>query len=407
MNILFVGPYRQNDEWGYKSQAILNKLQDTGHNITARPIYMSSALNYNNYIEPSETNSFDSYDILIQFVLPSFAIYEGSFKKRIGIFHTETIPDNIPMAELASECLMDEIWVDSKLVAHNLQKIMTSYGATTQIRTLPPTLNIERLPKEFLLENSSGAIHDNSTNKLTTRSESDNLRSAPRNISIRDSSPHLKDKFIFYYIGDVMPPHSGFNEVYTAYLNAFSNQDSVALIIGLSTALNTTTLNEWFDSSKQRVFFNKPEREHPAIHVIAPQEPLLNLNEKLALHNSGDCFVDVAYTMSSSSTCLEAALYQNTPIVSRNSVAYEHLGDENVWCVDSYEDICQYPKQQIPPHLYRFSAEESWYHPIIKSLTNIMKQAYINKFERDKKKAANAKLRQSFQEISYNSILGE
>ena len=69
MNILFIGPYRQNDEWGRKSLAVLKGIQNTDHTVTSRPIYLSTSANYNNYMERSETIIADHYDILIQFVL--------------------------------------------------------------------------------------------------------------------------------------------------------------------------------------------------------------------------------------------------------------------------------------------------------------------------------------------------
>ena len=375
MNILFIGPYRQNDEWGYKSQATLKSLQNTEHTITSRPIYMSSLSNYNNYIEPSETIISDSYDILIQFVLPTFAIYKGDFKKRIGIFHTETIPNNIPIGELTTECLMDEIWVDSKVVAKHLQNIFINHNHNTKVQILPPTLNLEQLP----------------TN--------------PSSVSIRDTSSQLKERFIFYYIGNILEPSSGFKELYTAYLNAFSKKDAVALIIGLNTPLPPQKIEQCFTDYKNMISFTKPEREHPSIHVISPQNGILSLQEKIALYTGGDCMIDLSYAMTTPSTVLEGALYQSTPIVNKNSVIHEWLGEDNLWCVDSYEEICSYPKKQVPAHLYRFTSEESWYQPITKSVIDTMQQAYTNKFKRDKKKKENAKLRQFFQETSYKHLL--
>ena len=54
MNILFIGPYRQDDEWGRKSRSILKILQKGNHSITSRPIFLSSTNQYNTYQEPSE-----------------------------------------------------------------------------------------------------------------------------------------------------------------------------------------------------------------------------------------------------------------------------------------------------------------------------------------------------------------
>ena len=45
------------------------------------------------------------------------------------------------------------------------------------------------------------------------------------------------------------------------------------------------------------------------------------------------------------------------------------------------------------------------YKPIIKSLGETMERAYLDKFQRDKKRKANRQLRQQFQELSYSNIL--
>ena len=47
MNILFIGPYRQFDSWGYKSRATLKALQNTSHTIISRPIFLSNNIQFN------------------------------------------------------------------------------------------------------------------------------------------------------------------------------------------------------------------------------------------------------------------------------------------------------------------------------------------------------------------------
>ena len=43
LDILFLGPYRQKyDGWGVGALAWLNSLSKTGHNISAKPIYLSN-----------------------------------------------------------------------------------------------------------------------------------------------------------------------------------------------------------------------------------------------------------------------------------------------------------------------------------------------------------------------------
>ena len=96
MNILFIGPYKQADEWGRKSKSILKGLQKTSHRITSRPVFLSTNIDGNAAIEQSEFITSDHYDILIQFALQPYIVYNGDVKKRIGIFNTETLPYDNP-----------------------------------------------------------------------------------------------------------------------------------------------------------------------------------------------------------------------------------------------------------------------------------------------------------------------
>ena len=94
MNILFVGPYRQSDAWGNMSKSLIktiSKIED--YSITIRPIFLS-----NQNLGPVdadiikyESNRKDSYDVLMQHMLPNYMIYDSSFKQVIGVTGFETL----------------------------------------------------------------------------------------------------------------------------------------------------------------------------------------------------------------------------------------------------------------------------------------------------------------------------
>ena len=151
MKILFIGPYRQPDEWGRKSRSVLQALKKTENvSVTSRPIFLSdSSKIYDNYTENAEFVIEPEYDILIQFLLPSMATYDGAFSKRIGIFNTETIPYHIPQAQLTGEFLMDEIWTDSNRICSNVQNTLDKQTAnTTKAVSVPPTLDLQLVPSD-------------------------------------------------------------------------------------------------------------------------------------------------------------------------------------------------------------------------------------------------------------------
>ena len=64
-----------------------------------------------------------------------------------------------------------------------------------------------------------------------------------------------------------------------------------------------------------------------------------------------------------------------------------------MWGIDSYEEICFTNERPLP---YRFTSEESWHKPIVKSIGDVMQVAYVDKFDRDKKIKKNSELREYF-----------
>jgi len=359
MNIFFIGPYRQQDEWGRKSHSILKAIQRGGHNVTARPIFLSSDLSYNTYSEPSEFIILENYDILIQFVLQPYATYMGEFAKRIGIFNTETLPYNLPLGHLTKELLMDEVWIDSPSVALKTQDILHNHNTTINVKAIPPLLDVESLP-------------------LTSAN------------SVKMSDPALQNRFIFYYIGSVADAKDGLRETVMAYTNAFNHQDAVALVVMPENIVDGNLLEQIIQECHACAGERNVAAHRPLIKALVEQP---TLEKRMALHIGGDCMVCPSYSLTTSSLVLEAAVYECSPIVNKGNACYEWWGEENLWGVESFEEICIHKDRPLP---YRFTSSESWHRPVVKSLSEAMKDAYTNKFKRDKKRTSNSKLREHF-----------
>jgi glycosyltransferase involved in cell wall biosynthesis len=365
MNILFVGPYRQGDEWGRKSRSILRAIQKTGHSVTSRPIFLSSNPSYNSYMEKCEFNISEHYDILIQFLLQPYAVYEGRVSKRIGIFNTETLPTQMALGQLTKELLMDEVWTDSLSIQDGLQNSLDSYKGDVKVVAIPPTLDTTDLPEQS-------------------------------SISIRSSDRELEGRFLFYYIGNITEEKGAFKETCVAFMNAFSNSDQVALIVAPEVPVLEEELNGIMEGCRASIGEVKHPSQHPLIKVIN-SEAGLQISERIAIHIDSDCMVFPGYSLSTNSLVLEAAMYKNTPIVNKGNACYEWWGEENLWGVESYEELCVSRQRPLP---YRFTSGEVWHKPIIKSLSRTMRDAYVDKFKRDKKIKANSKLRDHFNKPS-------
>lgn len=369
MNILFIGPYRQLDSWGRKSNAMLQQLKKTDNSITARPIFLSSDTFYNSYIEEAESVQHSNYDILIQYVLEPYATHFGKFKKNIGIFNNDTLPTITNIANLTGPLLMDEIWTENKDLTNRLDNLLHEHNPNIKIKTISPLLEVDSLP---------------------TQSEK----------QFRGSD--LENRFLFYFMGNPLDDKSGFKEAFTAYLSTFNNKDLVSFIIALDQQLPPETLTKKLEEHSMCINAFKPKLHHPDVRIIAPSEAVINMQERIAIHIDSDCMVCPHYSISTDLRSIEACLYKSTPIVSKHSTIYNWLGEQHLWGVDSYEDMCITSEGLLS----RFTVAETWHKPIVRSLADTMKKCYINKFERDKKQLANTSIRNTLNE-HYSQTLQE
>lgn len=104
-NVLFIGPYRQQDGWGEAARRYIQELgQDV--NLAVRPAYMgSSYIGIPDWLKPYEAAEFDHYDAVIQNVLPHFFEYDRRFGKNVCLFYSEATfrrtvwPEKLNMAD--------------------------------------------------------------------------------------------------------------------------------------------------------------------------------------------------------------------------------------------------------------------------------------------------------------------
>ena len=114
MNILYVGPYRQNDDHGILSKLYLQDLIASNHNITSRPVYFS-AKNVERYSKNKlkyEHTIYDSYDYLIQHCPIDMLQKHGGFSKNIAIPIFDR-SKNIKSYQVSSLRSFDKIIVDN------------------------------------------------------------------------------------------------------------------------------------------------------------------------------------------------------------------------------------------------------------------------------------------------------
>ena len=337
MNILFVGPYKQRNEAGRKSRALLGALKRTGNTITSRPIFFVGNTVWL-YTEDAEYTASTTYDIVVQNVAPAFAVYDGKFKKNIGVFNTDTL-DTAPCSIAISRMkLLDEVWVENADTCKSLQ----GATGTTNVALIKPYAD-PSLQESF--------------------SEGDLARSFPQGL-IRNTP--FQDKFIFYAMGS-FGEREGVQELLCAYFSEFSAHDNCALIYVLEDHVDASKINSLVDSCHKRIGAVRPPSQRPLIHVMNPDANSLTVEARLMLHKEADCFICPDYSLNCNSLILEAVYAQNTPIINKNTAAYELLGESSSWGVDSYEEKCMLSERSFDD---MFTSNETCVKPIVKSISS-------------------------------------
>ena len=375
MNILFVGPYKQFDEWGRKSRSLLSALKRTGNVVTSRPIFFSTNVS-DYYSEEAEFTTCDTYDAVVQCTLPSFAVYDGKFKRNIGFFNTDTIDTSPFSASIGRMEMLDEIWVENKEIYENLK---------TQVKTSKISL-IKPYP-------------DHSNDKFMAKGEHRYPNGILRTLN-NSTGGEFRDKFIFYAIGSLSQTQ-GSEEIMLAYLSEFSSSDNCVLIYTLEAPLSPPQVNEFVEKCYKQLGAIRTQEQRPVLHFMNPDGPMPT-EARLTIHKDADCFICADYSLNCNTLILEAVSAQSTPVINKNTAAYDMLGEDNSWGIESYEENCMFNERSFDD---MYTCKETCVRPVVRSLSRTMREAYTNKFLREKKRANNIEITQLMDDDTYYDSL--
>lgn len=329
MNVLFIGPYRQPDEWGEMSRSIIKSMLSVDEiDLTVRPIFLANAVLAQGACDPEifrcETNKKDNYDIVIQHCLPNFMLHDGRFRTNIGITSIETKGNEEWVNNLK---LMDKIFVcteaEKDCVSEELQDRVHVIGAS-----VPP---VEQFP-------------------------------TPPN-----------PRFSFYTMAGNLETKVGILPLLQAYLSEFHINEMVSLIIQTT---NVPLVQQLVQESAETLgIYGKSL--YPHIHIVEK-------DSENSLHKNCHCLVDVSVTRGFKRDVANALLHGNTPIVLQGSGMDEYVTPENGWIVNSTETILVCPDRPI---VNIFTGKESCIVPEKIHLKECMREAYDGRVYRSEKSA--------------------
>ena len=330
MNILYLGPYRQSDNWGSSSRSFLESMISIeGAEVCSRPLFMGS--NPIQSVSPNilmaESKKKPKYDVLVQHCLPSYSVYHGGFSKNIIITSFETANC---VAGLNNLNLLDIIAVqteaEKQAAPEEIRDKVTSIGFSTDIDSADESNN-------FVVSGKKGA------------------------------------DFIFYAFAGGLEERTGIKQLLLSYMLAFHLNDNVSLVIQTS---NMQGLNNMIQETSQKIGIYE-KAYYPKIHLVT---------DGSNLHKEANCFIDCSKTFGMTDSVASALINNTSPIVLKGSGKDEYVTEENGFVIESnrMRVLC---KERPMPQM--FCSSESYLEANVDSLIEAMSSSYKDKLRHSTK----------------------
>lgn len=368
MNVLFVGPYRQNDGWGMATKSYIRAVATKYPNLTIRPVFLASASN--NELEPDllkyENTRYDTYDIVIQKTLPHCFFYDGRYKKNIGltVFETNSLSNSECIANMNR---MDEIWVPSNQEKKNLLKS----GINKPIHSISQPLDTELLKKY-------------SSHKI-------------------GFSEIINRTFKFYFIGEYVE-RKNLQDLILAFNLAFDINQPVSLIIktsisGMSPHESYKAIENDLETIKKKLSVSQRYKKE----IIIPER--LSDQDIIGLHNACDCLIAPSFGEAFCRPAAEALCLGKTPIVTDNTGMIDYINNENGFVVKSHRTPVFIDNRPLSKDFDIYTSNEYWYkidiYDLISKMQNVYRLHKENKKDLENKREIG---RNSMDRFSYENI---
>lgn len=338
-NILYVGPYHQNDGWGYAAREYLRALVHTENNIVSRPVYLNNQSQYNYFSEfkTLEDKKINNFDVIIQHGLPHlFKYYGGVLNVGIGFFETDDIKSTpwVPYLNL-----MDQIWVSS----HFERQCLLRSGVVN------PGTFIIPIPCE--------------QTKYEKRYEFEDL-------------DNHKNEYKFYFIGEYST-RKNVNSLLLAFYREFHNSEQVRLVLKLNkvgvdpSLLLEQIKRDIYNFNHTHKIYQKPDQYKEVVII-----PTYLSEERLyGLHQSCQCFVAPSYGEAFCIPAFDAMMFNNDVLVNKNSGMSDYIIQTD-WLIDSTKVPAIALDRPLP---YLYTGKDSWYNISVDDLQGKMRKCYNNR----------------------------
>jgi glycosyltransferase involved in cell wall biosynthesis len=336
-NILYIGPYRQNDGWGLAAKDYIKALSMIA-NVHCQPLYLSANIDYSidHHLSALENNVRPSYDIVIQHCLPMNMTKTSLYN--IGLLFVEN--QNFFSDSVYNLNMMDEVWVSSQQEKNSLE----AGGVTTKIFVIGHPIDTQKLTKQY---------HNRCFDHI------------------------LDDHYKFYFIGEYIQ-RKNINTIIAAFNNEFDLTEKVKLVI--KTNIPGATEKQAKDSITQNInAVKKSLRVKRKFHDEIIITSRLTDQDLLNLHYNCDCFITTSYGEAFCRPAAEAACCGNYIISSNNIGVLDYIDHTDRAIIKCIEDIVLLSNPDEMGSLDIYNAKETWLIPSAYDLSKLMRSAYENK----------------------------
>ena len=349
--------------WGHAAINDILALDAAGVEVVPRQLVhhadYESTVELPERIQELADNDDGNCDICIQQMLPEFMEYSGRFEKCIGSFFYET--SNFKRTGWIKNLnMMDEIWVPNS----SMINMCKESKVTVPVTHIPPSLDTSIFSYEY----------------------------EPYPI------PELQDCFTFYTIGELRK-RKNLPGILRAFHMEFKPHEPVRLVvkgsmIELGAHQSNAMAKKIIDDIKSgmRLYVSN---DHYISEIIITQR--LTNEEILRLHSTCDCFVLPSFGEAHGIPGIMSMGFGNTPILTDEGGPKDFAG-EGGWLIPCRKQPLFGMTDQLSN---LFSSDQAWHEPDLYALAGLMREAYENKQERDRR--ANIG-RQRIHNYSYENI---
>lgn len=337
MKVLYINHSRDGTGYGRAAIDYMLAMDSVGIEVVSRPL----RLNNNKSEIPAriaelEGRNDKGCDVLLMHTLPPYFVYNGNFKKCIGMFAVEN--DRIPQ-EWVDNCdiCCDEVWTFCEEAARAIRRS----GVEVPIRVVPHAIDLEKF-----------------------------TRSYPK-LEIRKQFPN---DVLFYSIGEFQP-RKGFGEIVRAFFTALDPEDAAQLILkvnipGKSPEETLKIVGDFCNDVKRKLRLYPNVNDYKPVHIISHH---LSDEYMMILHNTCDVYVNASRGEGWGLAITDAMGLGKTIITPAHTAMKDYINYSNAYVVHHTKSPC-YGHMNTLPNLS--TAREQWHEVDVEDLTRNIFAAY-------------------------------